>query len=232
MVLKKVREILEIYPRVKGIQVMNDMGSYLFSQYQGRWIPDSPARRRSIVSSLSTWRAFSNSSPVEGITAAISTFYATDKKISLYVFGDEFSGNRFQPVIDAIDRINRVGRDGSRRVRIHAVGEPDHALTFEPLQLVDRVPAAVPPQVAGVELHWFAGVRLPLVQLVGMTLRLRHRPAVLAGQRAAAADGEDHAAQPRVRRTEGFDPVEDGLAVDGLAGVLGLLGYRKRGGKP
>jgi hypothetical protein len=123
-VQRKIRETLKIYPTVKGIQVMNDMGSYLFSQYQGRWIPDSPARRRAIVSSLTTWRAFSNSSPVEGITAAISTFYATDKKISLYVFGDEFSGNRFQPVIDAIDRINRAGRDGSRRVRIHAVGFP------------------------------------------------------------------------------------------------------------
>jgi hypothetical protein len=124
LVQRKIRETLKIYPTVKGIQVMNDMGSYLFTQYQGRWIPDSPARRRAIVSNLTTWRPFSNSSPVEGITAAISTFYATDKNISLYVFGDEFSGSRFQPVIDAIDRINRAGRDGSRRVRIHAVGFP------------------------------------------------------------------------------------------------------------
>jgi hypothetical protein len=124
LVQRKIRETLQIYPTVKGIQVMNDMGSYLFTQYQGRWIPDSPARRRAIVSNLTTWRPFSNSSPVEGITAAINTFYATDKNISLYVFGDEFSGSRFQPVIDAIDRINHAGRDGSRRVRIHAVGFP------------------------------------------------------------------------------------------------------------
>jgi len=124
LVQQKIRETLQVYPKVKGIQVMNDMGSYMFSQYQGRWIPDSPARRRAIVFGLSTWRAFSNSSPVEGITAAINTFYAADKKISLYVFGDEFSGNRFQPVIDAIDRINRAGTDGGRRVRIHAVGFP------------------------------------------------------------------------------------------------------------
>ena len=124
MVMQKIRETLQVYPKVKGIQVMNDMGSYLFSQYQGRWIPDSPARRRAIVSSLSTWRAFSNSSPVEGITTAINTFYAADKKISLYVFGDEFSGSHIQPVVDAIDRINRADRDGGRRVRIHAVGFP------------------------------------------------------------------------------------------------------------
>ena len=124
LVQQKIRETLKVYPKVKGIQVMNDMGKYLFPQYQGRWIPDSPARRRAIVQSLSTWRAFSNSSPVEGITAAITTFYASDKKISLYVFGDEFSGERAQPVIEAIDRINIADREGRRRVRIHAVGFP------------------------------------------------------------------------------------------------------------
>jgi hypothetical protein len=124
LVQRKMRETLDIYPRVKGIQVMNDMGDYMFSQYRGKWIPDTPARRRAIISRLSTWRAFSNSSPVEGITAAIRTFYASDKKISLYVFGDEFSGNAIQPVIDTVSYINKAGKDGSRRVRIHAVGFP------------------------------------------------------------------------------------------------------------
>ena len=103
---------------------MNDMGNYMFSQYRGEWIPDTPARRRAIISNLSTWQSFSNSSPVEGIEAAIRTFYAPDKKISLFVFGDEFSGNAIQPVIDTVDRINRVAKDGTRRVRIHAVGFP------------------------------------------------------------------------------------------------------------
>lgn len=124
LVQKKMRETLDIYPKVKGIQIMNDMGDYMFSQYQGKWIPDTPARRRAIISRLSTWRAFSNSSPVEGITAAIRTFYAADKKISLYVFGDEFSGTAIQPVIDTVDLINKAGKDGLRRVRIHAVGFP------------------------------------------------------------------------------------------------------------
>ena len=124
LVQKKLRETLEVYPKVEGIQIMNDMGEYMFSQYQGQWIPDTPARRRAIISRLSSWRAFSNSSPVEGITAAIRTFYSTDKKISLYVFGDEFSGQRIQPVIDTVDRINKRTKDGSPRVRIHAVGFP------------------------------------------------------------------------------------------------------------
>lgn len=124
LVQKKMRETLEIYPQVKGIQVMNDMGDYMFSQYAGKWIPDTPARRRAILSRLSTWQAFSNSSPVEGITAAIRTFYDPDKKISLYVFGDEFSGNAVQPVVESVERINRAAKDGSSRVRIHAVGFP------------------------------------------------------------------------------------------------------------
>ncbi len=124
LVQKKLAETLKVYPRVKGIQIMNDMGIYMFSQYKGKWIPDTPARRRAIISNLSTWRSFSNSSPVEGITAAINTFYAGDKKISLYVFGDEFSGNAIQPVIDEVDRINKATGKSNRLVRIHAVGFP------------------------------------------------------------------------------------------------------------
>ncbi|MGD9234221.1 MAG: hypothetical protein PVH67_10205 [Desulfobacterales bacterium] len=124
LVRKKMQETLEIYPKVKGIQIMNDMGNFLFSQYAGKWIPDTPARRRAIISALGSWVSFSNSSPVEGITAAINMFYSKDKKISLYVFGDEFSGSAIQPVINEVDRINKAAKDGSRRVRIHAVGFP------------------------------------------------------------------------------------------------------------
>jgi len=124
LVQKKLNETLRVYPQVKGIQVMNDMGVYMFSQFAGKWIPDTPGRRRAIISNLTTWRSFSNSSPVEGITAAIKTFYDEDKKISLYVFGDEFSGNAIQPVIEEVDRINSASGTGQRRVRIHAVGYP------------------------------------------------------------------------------------------------------------
>jgi len=124
LVQRKLTETLRVYPKVKGIQVMNDMGVYMFSQYAGKWIPDTPGRRRAIISNLTTWRSFSNSSPVEGITAAIKTFYDEDKKISLYVFGDEFSGKAIQPVIEEVDRINSAGGPGQRRVRIHAVGYP------------------------------------------------------------------------------------------------------------
>ncbi len=123
-VLKKLRETLAVYPKVKGIQIMNDMGVYMFPQYAGKWIPDTQTRRRVIINTLATWRSFSNSSPVEGIEAAIRTYYDPNKKISLYIFGDEFSGNNMQTAVDVIGQINRKAKDGRRRVRIHAVGFP------------------------------------------------------------------------------------------------------------
>lgn len=124
LVIKKVREVLSVYPKVKGIQVMNDMGRYMFVTYAGRWIPDSPARRKAIVERISSWRSFSNSSPVEGIVAAIRNFYRNDRRISLYVFGDDFTGRNINDVIEEVVRINRPDATGAPRVRIHAFGFP------------------------------------------------------------------------------------------------------------
>jgi hypothetical protein len=124
MVRRKMKEILTIHPNVKGIQVMNDMGGYMFSQYAGRWIADTPARRRAILKRLSSWEPFSNSSPEEGITKAIRRFYAKDKQISLYIFGDDFSRGSIQSLINTVDRLNKSNRSGKRRVRINAVGFP------------------------------------------------------------------------------------------------------------
>jgi hypothetical protein len=124
-VLSMVTEVLSIYPEVKGIQVMNDMGDYMFPAYRNQWIPDTPARRQAIMTTLRTWSPFSNSSPVEGITRAISTFYQPGQKVSIYMFGDDFQpGGSITRVVETVDRINQAEADGSRLVRIHAVGFP------------------------------------------------------------------------------------------------------------
>jgi hypothetical protein len=123
-VLTKVEETLAIYPQVKGIQVMNDMGDYMFSRYAGEWIPDSPSRRRGIIQRLQNWNPFSNSSPVEGIQVAVNTYYDPNKQISIYVFGDDFTGDSIESVVDQVDQVNRVGEDGKKMVRIHAVAFP------------------------------------------------------------------------------------------------------------
>ena len=125
-VKKEMINILDIYPDVKGLQVLNDMGQYMFSAYRGRWIPDSPEMRQTIVTTLNTWAPFSNSSPVEGINAAIQTFYKADRKISIYTLGDDFQGRSIRNIVKAIDGLNQAHRGADRLVRIHAIGFPVH----------------------------------------------------------------------------------------------------------
>lgn len=127
-VRKEMINVLDIYPQVKGLQIMNDMCDYMFSGYRGKWIPDTPGRRKAIIQRLASWTPFSNSSPVEGIERAIRAFYAPDKKISLYVFGDDFTGGSIRNVLMTVDRMNRERRQGERLVRIHTVGFPVHFL--------------------------------------------------------------------------------------------------------
>ncbi len=123
--LRVIDDTLNVYPEVKGIQVMNDMGDYLFDSYRGEWIPDTPGRRNQIISTLRNWNPFSNSSPVEGVTRAINTFHSADKKISIYVLGDDFQpGGSIQDVLQTIDRINVADENGDRLVRIHGIGFP------------------------------------------------------------------------------------------------------------
>jgi hypothetical protein len=124
LVNRKMSQVLDAYPKVKGLQIMNDMGQYMYTHYAGKWIPDTPGRRRAILDRLRSWAVFSNSSPVEGIERAIRSFAAPDKKISIYVFGDEFTGSSIDAVVRTVDRLNRPDADGERPVRIHAIGFP------------------------------------------------------------------------------------------------------------
>jgi hypothetical protein len=124
MMLGKVQETLDLYPKVKGFQVMSDEGGYLFPGYRGKWIPDSPAQRKLVLEKIRNWNTFSNSSPIEGIDEAIRTYAAKDKKISIYVFGDEFTGSSIDSVVKGVDILNRPDEKGERRVRIHALGFP------------------------------------------------------------------------------------------------------------
>jgi hypothetical protein len=124
LVIRKMQEVLDAYPTVKGFQVMSDEGGYMFPSYRGRWLPDTPAQRKLVIERLRTWFPFSNSSPVEGIVEAIRTYYGTGRRISLYVLGDEFTGSSIDSVVRAVDLVNREDRTGQRRVRIHALGFP------------------------------------------------------------------------------------------------------------
>lgn len=121
--MRQMEEILDAHPDLKGLQVMNDMGQYMFPQYAGQWIPDTPGRRRALLNVLRTWWPFSNSSPVEGIQEALRRHASEPSPISIYVLGDEFGGGSMDLVLERVERLN-TRPDGSRRARIHAIGFP------------------------------------------------------------------------------------------------------------
>ena len=120
-----IDEILSFYPHVSGMQIMNDQGTYMFEDTKGQWLSDSPEERTEIRKRARHWAAFSQSNPVPGMEEAIRTYWAADKRISVFVLGDEFTGQSIQAALDAITALNKPGPDGRRPVRIHAIGFPE-----------------------------------------------------------------------------------------------------------
>jgi hypothetical protein len=115
-----MKEILDIYPKLKGMQVINDQGRYMFENQSGKWLTDSPELRDRIRSQLPTWTPFSRSNPVPGIELALRQYRAPGLRLSIYVIGDEFTG-AFGAAVSSIARLNAA--DGKRpRARIHAIG--------------------------------------------------------------------------------------------------------------
>jgi hypothetical protein len=122
-----IDEILGLYPHVLGMQVMNDQGIYMFEDTKGRWLADSQEQRADIRQRARHWPAFSQSNPVPGMEEAIRTYWAADKRISVFVLGDEFTGGSIQAALDSISALNKPAPDGRRPVRIHAIGFPEGA---------------------------------------------------------------------------------------------------------
>jgi len=120
-----VDEILSLYPRVKGLQVMNDQGTYMFEGTKGKWLTDSKEQRDQIRKRARSWHAFSQSNPVPGMEEAVRTYWAPDKRISAFVLGDEFTGDSIQAALDSIGNLNKPAPNGRRPVRIHAIGFPE-----------------------------------------------------------------------------------------------------------
>jgi hypothetical protein len=120
-----MKEILDIYPKVKGLQILDDEGKPMFPSSKGQWLQDTQAQRAKIVSQMVNWKAYSNSSPVEGIGAAVQGWWSADKKISVYVIGDDFTGGSIEAALSAVRKYNPVDARGRHRIRIHAIGMPD-----------------------------------------------------------------------------------------------------------
>jgi len=118
--------ILNNYPTVLGMQVINTDAEYLMTATKGEWITDSPEMRDRILSRFDNWKNSSVlSSPSKAVPFAIETFYKPGLNISIYTFFDDFGDEQrisIHRVIKRIAAINKSnkGRDGL--VRIHNIG--------------------------------------------------------------------------------------------------------------
>jgi hypothetical protein len=122
-----VDEILSLYPHVQGLQVLNDQGTYMYEGTRGRWLADTPEQRQEVRARARKWRAFSQSNPVPGMEEAVRRYWAPDKRVSIFVLGDEFTGDSIQEALDSIGALNKPGPDARRPMRIHAIGFPEGA---------------------------------------------------------------------------------------------------------
>ena len=127
MNLAIVDEILSLYPHVQGLQVLNDQGTYMYEGTRGRWLADTAQQRKEIRERAKRWRAFSQSNPVPGMEEAVRSYWAPDRRVSVFVLGDEFTGDSIQEALDSIGALNKPAPDGRRPVRIHAIGFPEGA---------------------------------------------------------------------------------------------------------
>ena len=123
-VQKEMINILDIYPEVKGLQVLNGYGYYMFDAYQGQWLEDNPDQRDQILRTLQQWAPSDPSNPVGGIEGALRDFYERDRKISIYILGDDFQGRSVKRVVDMVNQINQIDRKIGGLARIHAIGFP------------------------------------------------------------------------------------------------------------
>lgn len=121
-VVEEIGNVLSIYPQVRGFQILNDQGAYLFNNSKRRWMPDSPATRRRVLKRMRTWQPYSGSNPAPGILTALRDLYAKDRKMAIFVFGDEYQSDDFDGFLREVDRgvANRTA--GGASLRIHAIG--------------------------------------------------------------------------------------------------------------
>jgi len=121
-VIAELENVLDIHPQVKGFQIMNDNGAYLIKAYAGKWIPDTPGRRKAVLNAMRAWRGVSNSSPVEGLQKALRTYAKRTDRLAIYIFGDDYSGASYDPVLDTVAELNRDSKTGEPLARIHGIG--------------------------------------------------------------------------------------------------------------
>lgn len=125
--IRKIEEVLDVYPHVDGIQVIDADGRFVLGGGRnGGWLADGRDTRDTIKRTLRRYDADTISNPVPGIYRAMrSLFDPTNEnmKMGIYVFGDEFTETA-DPVIRRLEELNPADENGRRKVVINAVGFP------------------------------------------------------------------------------------------------------------
>ena len=124
--IRKIDELLDAYPTLKGIQLLDGDGRFIMGRRgQGvdGWLTDSPELRDQIKRVLRRYDQDSISNPVPGIRNALRFLFDKenpDMKMAIFVFGDEFTDTA-DPVIKHLDELNPADENGNRKVVINAV---------------------------------------------------------------------------------------------------------------
>jgi len=130
--IRKIEEVLDVYPEVKGIQVINADGGFIMNGGRSTpgsgWMADTRDTRDSIRRVLRRYNEETQSNPVPGIYQAIRRLYNKDDpdmKMGIYVFGDEFaSSDTADAVMRRLNDLNPADENGNRKVIINAVAFP------------------------------------------------------------------------------------------------------------
>lgn len=131
-VVEEIGNVLSLYPQVRGFQILNADGRYLFSSSKRRWMPDSPATRRRALNRMRTWPLYSGSNPAPGILTALRDLYTKDRKMAIFVFGDEYESNDFDEFLEEVDRGVATRTVGGASLRIHAIGFWNQGFEVDP----------------------------------------------------------------------------------------------------
>ena len=119
-VVGEVGHVLSIYPEIRGFQILNANGQYIWKP--GTWITDSGGNRRVARTKLDTWSAYSASNPEQGILTAIRDLYRPAINMAVFVFGDDYVGTDYENFLATVQ--SGVARHSNRggTLRIHAFG--------------------------------------------------------------------------------------------------------------
>jgi len=129
--IRKIEEVLEVYPNVEGVQVLDTDGRFVLNGGRNGamgWLPDTPETRDNIKRTLRHYNAESISSPVPGLRRVFTSLYDPNNanmKLGVYVFGDEYAENATaESVIKWVDEHNPSDAEGNRKVVINCVAFP------------------------------------------------------------------------------------------------------------